>query len=146
MNETNKNRNDEAYYMFDNRIIFPLLGCGYKYSMTFMKVTYDNELDIISNTEAVTIIRTNNSVEITTGQTTNYSNLEGYGNGVIKISSGTYQKKTTRIMEKQEYATNMKTENFIMKGGIYWIHATTFTIPQIIFDIHEQHDEQILHI
>lgn len=145
MNETNKNRNGEAYYMFDNRIIFPFYGCGYKYSMTFMKVTYDNELDIISNTEAVTIIRTDSSVEITTGQTTNYSNLEGY-DGVVKLSRGKYQKETARIMEKQEYATNMKTENFILKGGIYWIHATTFTIPKIIFDIHEQHDEQILHI
>ena len=144
MNETNKNKNGEAYYMFDNRIIFPLLGCDYKYSMTLMKVTYDNELDIISNTEAVTIIRTNNSVEITTGQTTNYSNLEGYG-GVIKLSRGKYMKETARIMEKQEYATNMKCEDFIMKGGIYWIHARTFTIPKIIFDIHEQHNEQILH-
>lgn len=44
-------------------------------------------------------------------------------------------------MEKQKYATNMKTENFIMKGGIYWIHATTFTIPKIIFDIEEEKHE-----
>lgn len=145
MNETNKNRNGEAYYMFDNRRIFPLFGCGYKYSMTFMKVTYDNELDIISNTEAVTIIRTDSNVEITTGQTTNYSNLEGYG-GVVKLSRGKYQKEITRILKKQEYATNMKNEDFILKGGLYWIHAKTFTIPQIIFDIHVQHDEKILHI
>lgn len=143
MNETNKNRNGEAYYMFDNRMIFPLFGCGYKYSMTFMKVTYDNELDIISNTEAVTIIRTDSNVEITTGQTTNYSNLEGYS-GVIKLSRDKYMKETARIMEKREYATNMKSENFTLRGGIYWTHATTFTIPQIIFDIHEQHKEQIL--
>lgn len=143
MNEKYKYQNGENYYMFDNRRIFPLFGCGYKYSMTFMKIIYDNELDIISKTEAVTIIRTDSNVEITTGQTTNYSNLEGY-DGVIKLSRGKYQKETARIMEKQEYATNMKNENFILKGGIYWIHATTFTIPQIIFDIHEQHKEQIL--
>lgn len=41
---------------------------------------------------------------------------------------------------------NRNSEDFILKGGIYWIRATTFTIPQIIFDIHEQHNEQILHI
>ncbi len=146
MNETNKYRNGEAYYMFDNRRIFKLFCCGYKYSMTFMKVIYDNKLDIILNTETVTIIRTDSNVEITTGQTTNYSDLEVYGNEVVKLSHDKYQKEITRILKKQEYATNMKSEDFILKGGIYWIHATTFTIPQIIFDIYEQHNEQILHI